>query len=99
MDAPFLLREEVSVTIPLRTVIEVLREFEALGNVDATLKEADARAINVVIPKETLNFVKTALFATGSKKLSEAAKGFIRSGTCGKSGKPYYEPEPSDRAS
>jgi hypothetical protein len=96
MKAPFLMKEEGAISMSLRALIQVYQEFEAARIVENTLQKADEQGINVVIPKETINFIKLVLFKEGSKRLSERSKGFIRSATCAPAGNHFTEPDSTD---
>lgn len=84
MEEPFLYKESEPIKFALKDLYSVVKEIEAQGGKDELLQEASKGNHEVLIPSETINFIKKFMFHKGYHKRSEPAKLFIMSATCPK---------------
>lgn len=86
MKEPFLYEGRDAVLWSFGQIVEVVQDATAGGYLQALVKDADQAGIVVRIPPDTINFVKKFLFQAGHHKISEKARGIVRSAACGGGG-------------
>ncbi len=80
MEKPFLYTEDAPVEWTFSRVYDLIKSLEEMGCLNDLVAEADQQKMAVVIPPQSINFVKEFLFERRLYKTSEAAREIIRSG-------------------
>ena len=94
MDKPFLYTKSVPIEWSMSQVTEFLKQIREVGALDDMVAAADAAALSVSIPAETINFVKQFLFSNNFYLKSEPIKNVVLCATCFSVGhKPPVFPE------
>ena len=79
MEKPFLYTDDAPVAWTFSQVIGLVKSLEEIGCLNDIVAEADREKMSVIIPPNSINFVKEFLFQRGLHKKSEAAREIIRS--------------------